>query len=63
MSENEPIQKILEIINKDINEIIEQVLSGNMDNMERYRYFVGKLHGLNSTKNHLLNPPARPDEI
>ena len=49
------INKLLRYIDRRIDELSVAVTSGSIDNMEKYRYIIGQINGLEATRQELSN--------
>ena len=49
------ITKILRFIDTRVDALSISVTSGSVDNMEKYRYIIGQINGLEATRQELSN--------
>ena len=49
------ITRLLRFINTRVDALSISVTSGSVDNMEKYRYIIGQINGLEATKQELSN--------
>ena len=49
------ITKLLRFINTRVEALSISVTSGSVDNMEKYRYIIGQINGLEATRQELSN--------
>ena len=49
------IRRLLKFVNTRIHALSISVTSGGIDNMEKYRYIIGQINGLEATKQELSN--------
>ena len=49
------ITKLLRFINTRVEALSISVTSGGVDNMEKYRYIIGQINGLEATRQELSN--------
>jgi hypothetical protein len=66
MQDQDPINviyKLQRLLDESIDNNSSVLLSGGVDNMEKYQYILGKIHTLNQIKQELSNllNPKEPD--
>ena len=49
------INRLIKFLNTRIQALSLSVTSGGIDNMEKYRYIIGQINGLEATKQELSN--------
>ena len=49
------INRLIKFVNNRIQALSLNVTSGSIDNMEKYRYIIGQINGLEATKQELSN--------
>ena len=49
------IKRLLRFIDTRVDALSISVTSGSVDNMEKYRYIIGQINGLEATKQELSN--------
>ena len=49
------IRKIIKFVNTRLQALSISVTSGGIDNMEKYRYIIGQINGLEATRQELSN--------
>ena len=49
------IRRLVKFVNTRIQALSISVTSGGIDNMEKYRYIIGQINGLEATKQELSN--------